>query len=52
MIVHVKGEPDLGQLQRLLAGALANLNADITARKTIQAMEAQRRAQKIIRPGE
>jgi hypothetical protein len=52
IVVHVTGDPDIGQLQRLLAGALANLNADITARKVIQAMEARDRAKTIVRPGQ
>lgn len=50
IVVHVTGDPDLGQLQRMLAGGLANLNADITARKTVQAIEAMGRKPKIIRP--
>lgn len=50
VIVHVTGEPDLGQLQRLLAGALANLNADITARKVLMAFQQAKQSQRIIRP--
>jgi hypothetical protein len=48
--IHVTGEPDLGQLQRLMAGALQNLNADITARKVVQAFEERERSRQVIRP--
>lgn len=49
-VVHVTGTPDLGQLQRLLSAALANLNADITARKVIEALRAEQAKPKIHRP--
>ena len=53
MMVEVTGDPDMGQLQRILAAALANLNADITARKVLegmQALEARKVTSSIIRP--
>jgi len=48
-IVHVVGDPDIGQLQRLLGAALANLQADIVAEKVIQKMDARR--SNIVVPG-
>ncbi|RLG95355.1 hypothetical protein DRO27_03830 [Candidatus Bathyarchaeota archaeon] len=48
-IVHVTGEPDLGQLQRILVVALANMQADIIATKVVQKIEASK--SRIIRPG-
>jgi hypothetical protein len=50
--VHVTGEPDLGQLQRLLGAALANLNADIVAQKVVQHLDHRDRQTKIVRPGQ
>jgi len=47
-IVHVTGEPDLGQLQRILVVALANMQADIIATKVVQKIEASK--SRIIQP--
>lgn len=51
-IVHITGEPDMGQIQRLLAGALANLQADITARKVALMLDAREQQTRIVRPGQ
>lgn len=48
-VVHVSGDPDIGQLQRLLGAALANLQADIVAEKVLQKMDARRSS--IVVPG-
>lgn len=50
-VIHITGDPDVGQLQRLMAGALANLESDITARKVVQMLAQREQATKIIRPG-
>ena len=50
-VVHVTGDPDMGQLQRLLAAALANLQADIVAQKVVQRLEHERTKTKIHIPG-
>lgn len=50
-MVQVTGEPDLGQLQRLLGSALANLQADITAEKVVAKLEKQSRQTKLYVPG-
>jgi len=49
--VNVTGEPDMGALQRLMAGALQNLNADIIARKVLDKMEAEKSKSKITKLG-
>lgn len=51
IVVNVHGTPDMGHLQRLLAGALANLEADIVARKVLQAISEQKSQSRIVRPG-
>ncbi len=50
VIAEVTGDPDMGQLQRLLSTALSNMNADITARKVVEAMVAQQAKSRIVRP--
>jgi len=49
--VHVTGEPDLGQLQRLLSAALTNMTADIVAQKVVQKLDARDAQSRIIKPG-
>lgn len=50
-VVHVTGEPDLGQLQRLLVVALSNMQADIIATKVVHKIQAAEQASRIIKPG-
>ena len=49
--IHVTGEPDLGQLQRLLVTALSNMNADIIATKVIQKLDARESKSRLLKPG-
>ncbi len=48
--VHITGDPDLGEIQRLLGAALQNVVADITARKVVQAIKAEQMKPTIHRP--
>lgn len=47
----VIGDPDVGQLQRLLSAALANLQADIVAEKVVHKLNEQARKPHIHVPG-
>jgi hypothetical protein len=48
--VQVTGEPDLGQLQRLLSMGLMNIEADIIASKVVQKMQDAKKKQRIVTP--
>jgi len=49
-IVTVSGTPDMGQLQRILAAAQMNLQANITAEATIKLLKAKAKQSPIIQP--
>ena len=53
-VVHVTGAPDLGQLHRLLTGALAGIESEMIAQKVVEVMNRpQTKFQSlIVKPGQ